>query len=130
MDDFFFICFYPFIKQYFIHKCYCVLTDKPEIKSITQNPYKVSEGNTAVLQCALTAANPITNIIWEWVKNDGPATVLSQTSNYTISYSIQRTMSGSYNCTAMNTVGTSAATVIKVDVQCKCIHMYILIKPV
>lgn len=98
-----------------------MLTDKPEIKSITPNPYRVLEGNTATLQCALTAANPNTNIIWKWVKNDSPTTVLSETANYTISYSIQRTMSGSYSCTAMNTVDTSAATIITVDVQCKCI---------
>lgn len=90
---------------------------KPEIKPITQSPYRVSEGKPATLQCALTAANPNTSITWNWLKNDR-SEVLNSMANYTIS-SIQRAMSGSYNCTATNSVGTSAAISIEVDVQYK-----------
>lgn len=103
-----------------------MLTDKPEIKSITPSPYRVSEGTPATVQCALTAANPNTSIIWKWIKIDSPE-VLNQNASYTISSSIQRVMSGSYSCTARNTVGISAAIIIKVDVQCKYIHIHVMI---
>lgn len=102
-----------------------MLIDKPEIKPITQSPYRVSEGKPATLQCALTAANPNTSITWNWLKNDR-SEVLNSMANYTIS-SIQRAMSGSYNCTATNSVGTSAAISIEVDVQCKYTFIHAMI---
>ena len=92
--------------------------DKPEIRSIPLSSHEVLEGQTATLRCALTDANPNTNIKWRWIKTDNPHTVIHIEPNYTI-HDIPRVRSGSYNCTASNTVGTSKAVTIDVDVQCK-----------
>lgn len=86
--------------------------------SIVSSPYIVVEGQTVALLCAVIDANPITNITWRWFRTDRPYDGLFFGPNYTIS-NIQRNMSGSYNCTARNSVGTSEADVIKVDVQCE-----------
>ena len=88
------------------------------------SPYRVREGETATLVCALIDANPNTSITWRWIKTDSPNSVLYNDHSYTIS-NIQRGRSGSYNCTASNTVGTSEADTIYVDVQCKCFHIYL-----
>ena len=95
-------------------------SDKPEVKSSITNPYKVIEEQRATLVCILTAANPNTGIMWKWIKTDSPNTALSSEPNYTIS-NIKREKSGSYSCTANNSVGTSEAVTIDVDVQCKYI---------
>ena len=94
------------------------LTDKPEVRSSITNPYKVIEGHTATLVCILTAANPNTGIRWKWIKTDSPNTPLHNGPNYTIS-NIQRDKRGSYSCTATNSVGTSEAVTVDIDVQCK-----------
>ena len=94
----------------------CIL-DKPEVISSPSSPYTVREGQTATLICTVTDANPNTGITWRWVKTDNPYTVLHTGPNYTIT-NAQRERSGSYNCTASNSVGTSKAAVIYVDVQC------------
>ena len=95
-------------------------SDKPEVRSNTTNPYKVIEEHTATFVCILTAANPNTGIMWKWIKTDSPNTALysGPSSNYTIS-NVQRDKRGSYSCTATNSVGTSEAVTIDVDVQCK-----------
>ena len=95
-----------------------ILIDKPEVKYNTSSPYSVIEGETATLMCTVTDANPNTHITWRWIKTDSPNMVLHNGPNYTIS-NIQRGRSGSYNCTASNTVGTSEPATINVDVQCK-----------
>nr|XP_022323489.1 hemicentin-1-like isoform X2 [Crassostrea virginica] len=88
---------------------------KPEVKSNSSSPYVVKEGQTATLVCTLLSANPKTGITWRWIKTDSPSTVLYNGPSYTIP-DIQRGRSGSYSCTATNTVGTSnqATTVIHV----------------
>nr|XP_022323486.1 hemicentin-2-like isoform X4 [Crassostrea virginica] len=88
---------------------------KPEVKSSPSSPYRVEEEHTATLVCTVTAANPNTGITWRWIKTDSPSTVLHNGPSYNIS-NIQRGRSGSYNCTATNTVGTSEAATIYVDV--------------
>nr|XP_022323491.1 hemicentin-1-like isoform X2 [Crassostrea virginica] len=88
---------------------------KPDVMSITLSPYSVIEGQTATLVCTLISANPNTGITWRWIKTDSPSTVLHTGPTYTIP-NIQRGRSGSYNCTATNTVGTSEAATIYVDV--------------
>ena len=93
-------------------------SDKPEVRSSVTNPYKVIEEHSATLVCILTAANPNTGITWRWIKTDSPNAPLYNGPSYTIP-NIQRGRSGSYNCTATNTVGTSEAVTIYVDVQCK-----------
>nr|XP_022323492.1 hemicentin-1-like isoform X3 [Crassostrea virginica] len=95
--------------------CKDILTDKPEVKSISSSPYAVIEGQTATLGCTLINANPNTGITWRWIKTDSPSTNLHTGPNYTIS-NIQRGSLGSFNCTASNAVGTSepATTVIYV----------------
>ena len=94
------------------------LTDKPEVRSSITNPYKVIEEHKATLVCILTAANPNTGFTWKWIKTDSPNTPLHNGPNYTIP-NIQREKRGSYSCTATNSVGTSEAVTIDVDVQCK-----------
>ena len=94
------------------------MTDKPDVKSSSSSPYKVREGQTASLSCIVTDANPNTGITWGWIKTDSLNTILYTGANYTIP-NIQRGKSGSYNCTANNTIGTSEAATIYVDVLCK-----------
>lgn len=87
---------------------------KPEVIPLT-SPYRVIEGQTAALRCAVIDANPNTSITWRWSRTDRPYAVLSEGPNYTIP-NIHRNMSGPYNCTASNYVGTSEAGVSTVDV--------------
>ena len=94
-----------------------ICTDNPEVRSSSPSPYRLREGETAVLMCTLTSANPNTGITWRWIKTDSPNSVLHNGPNYTIP-NIQRGRSGSYSCTATNTVGISKAATIEVDVQC------------
>lgn len=75
------------------------------------------EGETAAMMCTVTAANPTIGIKWRWFKTDNPHTTLHNGPNYTI-LNIQRGRSGSYSCTANNTIGSSEAAKIEVDVQC------------
>ncbi|XP_065933086.1 nephrin isoform X2 [Magallana gigas] len=90
---------------------------KPEVIPLTGflSPYRVIEGQTAALKCALIDANPYTSIIWRWSRTYRPEYVLYSGPNYTIP-NIQRNMSGTYNCTASNSVGTSEAGITTVDV--------------
>ena len=96
---------------------YMYLLDKPEVISSSLSPYRVNEGQTATLICTVTAANPNTSITWKWCKTDSPNTILYHEPNYTIP-NIQRGRTGSFSCTASNSVGTSEAAVIIVEVQC------------
>lgn len=82
------------------------------------SPYRVIEGQTAALKCTVIDANPSTNITWRWFRTDRPYSSLFYGATYSVS-NIQRNMSGSYSCTARNSVGTSEADVINVDVQCE-----------
>ena len=96
------------------------------MESNTPNPYRVIEGQTAALICTMTSANPNTSITWRWIKKDSQATTLYNETTYTI-LNIQTGSSGSYSCTASNSVGTSDAATITLDVQCMQIyiqHMY------
>lgn len=95
-----------------------VLLVEPEVTSYTPNPYIVIEGQSATLKCDMTAANPNTSIIWRWYRTDRPNVVLFYGPNYTLP-NIQRNMSGTYNCTASNSIGTSEANIINVEVQCE-----------
>ena len=92
------------------------------MRSTLPSPFKVIEGQTATLECTVTAANPNTGITWKWFKTDSPNNVLHNEPNYTIP-NIQRGRSGSYSCTASNTVGTSEAATVYVNVQCKWLHI-------
>ena len=94
-------------------------TDKPEVISSPSSPYIVKEGQTATFFCRMIDANPNTGITWRWFKTNSPNNVLHNGPNYIIP-NIQRGRSGSYSCTASNTVGTSKGATILVDVQCKC----------
>eukprot|EP00105_Crassostrea_gigas_P033721 XP_011457195.1 PREDICTED: B-cell receptor CD22 [Crassostrea gigas] len=93
---------------------------RPVVASNVSSSYKVLEGTTAVLRCAVIAANPNTGIMWRWFRTETPIDFefLSYIPIFTISH-IHRNMSGSYNCSASNSVGTSEAAVITVDVQYK-----------
>lgn len=94
-----------------------ILIDRPEVTSSVSSPYIVEEGQTAALKCSLIDANPNTNITWRWFRTDRPYNTLFYGPNYTVP-NIQRDISGSYSCKARNSVGTSEADVINVDVQC------------
>ena len=71
----------------------------------------------ATLECTVTDANPKT-MNWRWFKTDSPNNVLHNGPSYTLS-NIQRGTTGSYSCTASNTVGTSEAATVDINVQCK-----------
>ncbi|XP_078334109.1 neural cell adhesion molecule 1-A-like isoform X2 [Crassostrea virginica] len=89
---------------------------EPEVWSGSSSPYKVREGDTAILACTVIDANPNAIITWIWVKTDSPNYVLHNGHNYTIP-SIQRGRSGSYSCTASNSVGTSEPATVYLDIQ-------------
>lgn len=97
-----------------------LLIDKPEVISSAPNQYNVIEGRNGTLECLVIAANPNTNIIWKWINTNNPSYVLHNGPAYTIS-NIHRNMTGLYNCTATNVVGTSIAVTIAVNVMCKYI---------
>lgn len=84
------------------------------------------EGQTAILKCRKTAANPDTILTWKWFNTASPSNILHHGPNFTI-FNIQRNKSGSYNCTAENSVGTSEAIKIDVDVLCKYFIFYLVI---
>lgn len=95
-----------------------LLIDKPEVISTTPNQYKIIEGRNVRLECLVIAANPNTNIIWNWINTNNPSNVLYNGSAYTI-INVHRNRTGLYNCTAINLVGKSIAVTIAVDVLCK-----------
>ena len=103
------------------------IVDKPEVRSLTPSPYRIIEGETSTLECTVTDANPSTNITWKWIKIASPNMVLYNGPNYTIP-NIQRGRSGSYSCTASNSVGTSEAVKVIIDVLCKLLYDYFSIK--
>lgn len=86
--------------------------------SSVSSPYRVIEGQTAVLGCTVTDANPNTSILWKWFKADSLTDVLYNGSRFVI-HKIQKDRSGSYSCTASNFIGTSEAANAYLDVQCE-----------
>lgn len=86
--------------------------------SSVSSPYRVIEGQTAVLGCTVTDANPYTSILWKWFRTDSVTDLLYNGSRFVI-HKIQRDRSGSYSCTASNFIGTSEAANAYLDVQCK-----------
>uniref|UniRef100_A0A8B8B5S2 B-cell receptor CD22-like n=1 Tax=Crassostrea virginica TaxID=6565 RepID=A0A8B8B5S2_CRAVI len=91
---------------------------KPNLRCSLPRPYIIQEGRTATLICTVTDANPNTGITWRWIKLDSPNIGLHNGSNYTIP-NIQRGKSGTFVCTASNTVGTSEGESVVIDVQYK-----------
>lgn len=86
--------------------------------SITPSPLKVIEGTNATMECKVNAANPSTGITWGWFKTVTPTHALYDGPTYIIP-KIQRNRTGYYSCRANNSVGTSVAVTIDVDVQCE-----------
>lgn len=97
-----------------------VLIVKPEVTINTTNPYRIKEGQTAILECQVTDANPIDIhvITWRWYRSDRHQRVIYSKPQYIIP-NIQRNMSGLYICTVSNPAGTSEEVTISVDVLCK-----------
>lgn len=97
-----------------------VLIVKPEVTINTTNPYRIKEGQTAILECQVTDANPIDIhvITWRWYRTDRHQRVIYSKPQYIIPY-IQRNMSGLYICIVSNPAGTSEEVTISVDVLCK-----------
>lgn len=112
-------------KVQLLENSYLCLLDKPEVRSRRSCPYTVKEEQTATLMCIVTDANPNTGITWRWIRADSPNVIFHTGPNFTIS-NIQREISGSFNCTASNSVGTSEAAVLIVDVQCVYIIFIII----
>lgn len=119
------IMFIPTLFQrslkFAINKICCIaffkIIDRPEVSSNTTQ-LQLIEGHNCTLECKVTAANPYSSITWKWFRTDIPNTVLYNRSTYTI-HSIKRDKSGSYSCTASNSIGQSKAVEIYLDVQCK-----------
>ena len=112
--------------MYFTHfKRVLSFVDKPDVRSSPSSLYRVREGETATLSCTVTDANPNTGITWRWIRADSPNVIFHTGANFTIS-NIQREISGSFNRTASNSVGTSEAAVLIVDVQCVYIIFIII----
>lgn len=110
-------CF-GFVWKYDSHYIVFVsLIDKPKVKIITINPYKISEGLEAKLECTVITANPRTGIIWKWIRTDNALNPVYNGSLYIIP-NITKNESGSYSCTAANSAGISEPVMITVDVQC------------
>lgn len=92
---------------------------KPDVTSIGPSSFSVKENETATLKCTLNDANPSFNITWRWFDINFPNINLdSRGPTYVINY-ITRSMSGSYGCTARNSVGESKEATINVSVQYK-----------
>ncbi|XP_056009557.1 brother of CDO-like [Ostrea edulis] len=90
---------------------------KPTMRVTPAGPYQIREGDTTVIYCIVTDANPNTGITWNWTKTGNPA-VLYTGQIYTIP-NIQRAQRGTYQCTATNSIGVSLPATVLVDVQCK-----------
>lgn len=101
-----------------LYKTFFHYLDKPELVSNTKSPYEVYEGHTATLECVVRDANPITDVTYRWFKTENPSKVLHNKPTYII-HNIARERSGFCNCTANNSVGTSEAVTVNLDVQCK-----------
>ncbi|XP_056009552.1 contactin-4-like [Ostrea edulis] len=99
------------------NKSFASNQDKPTTSVTPSSPYVIKEGDTAVIYCVVTDANPNTGITWSWTKT-GNSTVLYTGQNYTIP-NIQRGQRGTYQCTATNSIGTSLPATVMVDVQYK-----------
>lgn len=97
------------------------------MESNVQSPYHVPEGQTAMLKCIVTKANPISGLEWIWHNSDSSTTILSDNSTYDIQR-ITRKESGNYSCAAKNSVGTSEAAILVVDVQCKYFQLRMFYK--
>ena len=110
---------YPFLS---LNK---ICTDKPEVRCSLPSPYRIQEERTATLICTVTDANPNTSITWRWNKQDNLNVDLHDGPAYTIP-NIQRKRSGTYVCTASNTVGTSEGESVVVDVQCMYYHDFFI----
>lgn len=80
--------------------------------------YNVKEGETATLECEVAAANPNTSITWKWFNASSLNDVFFNGPKYVIP-NIQRNQSGSYSCTANNSIGSSEAITINMDILCK-----------
>lgn len=63
-------------------------------------------------------ANPNGSITWKWSKLNSTTIVLNNGPIYEIS-NVMRNKSGSYSCSAINTIGPSKEVTIIIDVQCK-----------
>lgn len=94
------------------------MIDKPEVTSPTTSPYRLLERETATLECRVAAANPNISLLWKWFQTDSFTNILYNGPTFTIP-NIKRNRSGSYSCTASNTVGTSDAVIVDIDVQCE-----------
>lgn len=104
--------------------------DEPEVRSSPPSPYRVREGGTATLVCTVIDANPSTNITWRWFKRDsGSFFLLVHNGPIYVITNISREISKRYrySCLVSNTVGTSYAADIVIDVQCKYYYIKILV---
>lgn len=109
------------------YKYFCYFIDVPEVTSRFQSSSIVKEGGTTILECVLIVANPNTIISWQWFKTDNQMDLLHNDSIYTIP-NIMRSNSGSYSCTAKNSIGTSKLATVSIDVLCKYFIYYIILR--
>lgn len=71
-----------------------------------------------MLECILIDSNPNKGIVWKWFKVANSSYELSNKSSYIIPKT-NKEDTGTYNCTADNSIGTSIAATVYLDVQCK-----------
>ena len=84
--------------------------------------HTVIEGSNLILQCAVTAANPLPNITW--YNAQARNTEISNSSSLNF-INISRDRSGRYYCVARNGIGLAVISRMStIDVQCKYHNLF------
>lgn len=98
-------------------------TDAPTIKLLGSPQIDLEEGkDSLVLRCEADA-NPPASIVW---RRAGRSEIASLTENLQLR-PVGRRDSGLYTCQAQNSVGTSDALSVQLDIKCKKFILYLRI---
>lgn len=96
-----------------------IFADPPEVQLKGMPSHDLEEGkDTLTLRC-LADANPPASVIWQRVGSRD----ISSLSETLVFKPINQRDSGTYSCTAKNSVGTSQPVSTTLDVKCKYIYL-------
>ena len=100
----------------------------PGIASVS-NDQVACEGSLVTLSCNATG-NPTPNISWTKVEDNGTdsAPLLPAMVGKYVMSNIQRSVNGTYRCTADNGVGAPVNRTVRVKVECKSRTFYVVSK--